>query len=70
MHRMSVAEFETALEQCSQLGEHAYIWGDIRARRNVIREQLPDQLRKQTIATGIDARDYQHHDPQEPADAD
>lgn len=58
MHRMSVPEFEAALEQASQLGEHAYIWGDIRARRNSIRPELPEHLRRQTLAQGIDAHDH------------
>lgn len=58
MHRMSVPEFERALAQAGQLGEHAYIWGDLRAGRNVIRPPLPEQLRKRTLARGIDPRDY------------
>lgn len=58
MHRMSVPEFESALEQARGIGEHAYIWGDIRAGRNSIRPPLPEHLRKRTLATGIDARDY------------
>jgi hypothetical protein len=67
MHRMSVPEFERALEQAGQLSEHSYIWGDIRAGRNVIRPQLPEQLRGRTLARGIDARDY--HRSKEPTDA-
>ena len=58
MHRMSVPEFEGALEQAGALGEHAYIWGDLRAGRNVIRPPLPEHLRKRTLARGIDPRDY------------
>jgi len=63
MHRMTVPEFEQALEQARGLGEHAYIWGDLRAGRNTIRPQLPDHLRAQSLAQGIDARNYsQTHD--------
>jgi hypothetical protein len=60
MHRLSVPEFETALEQARALGEHAYIWRDIRAGRNMIRPNLPEHLRARSLATGIDARQYNH----------
>lgn len=54
MHRLSLAQYERALEQAAQLGEHAYIWGDRRARTNVIKPPLPPELVSQTLATGIE----------------
>jgi hypothetical protein len=54
MHKMTVPEYEAALEQAAQLGEHAYLWFDKRTRMNVIRPSLPPELVKQTLATGID----------------
>lgn len=68
MHGMSVPEFEHALEQAAQLGEHAYVWYDKRVRENVICPPLPEQMRQQTIATGIDpSRHHERHDEdQEP----
>lgn len=54
LHRLTVPEFERALEQAASLGQHAYLWGDRRARTNVIRPELPEHLRQITIAHGID----------------
>ena len=54
MHRMSVPAFEAALAQAAGTGEHAYLWYDQRARRNVIRPPLPPALVSHTLATGID----------------
>lgn len=41
LHHMTSGEYERALGQASQLGEHAYIWGDRRARTNVLRPPYP-----------------------------
>lgn len=54
MHKMTVSEFEAALAQAGQLGEHAYIWYDKRTRINVLRPPLPPELVKHSLATGID----------------
>jgi hypothetical protein len=54
MHRLSVPQFEQALGEAAELGEHAYIWGDRRARTNVIRPPLPEHLQARTLASGID----------------
>ena len=59
MHRLTVPEFERALAQASEVGEHAYLWGDRRARTNVIRPPLPPHLVAQTLATGIDPSRHQ-----------
>lgn len=56
MHRMSVPEFERALEQAAGLGQHAYLWYDKRARTNVIRPQLPPRMLEHTLAHGIEPR--------------
>jgi hypothetical protein len=66
MHRLSVGEFETALAQAAQTGEHAYIWGDRRARTNVIRPPLPPHLVDQTLASGIDPSQHRHQREPEP----
>lgn len=63
LHRMTVSEFERALEQAAQLGQHAYLWGDRRARTNVIRPALPEQLRARTIAQGIDPSAHSRNVP-------
>lgn len=63
MHRLTVPEFERALAQASELGEHAYLWYDKRARTNVIRPPLPAHMLERTLATGIDpSRHTEHND--------
>jgi hypothetical protein len=54
MHRLSVPEYERALAQAAGLSEHAYVWGDRRARTNVIRPELPPEMLDKTLADGID----------------
>lgn len=54
LHRMTERDYEAALAQAAQVGEHAYLWGDRRARTNVIRPPLPAHLLSRTLATGID----------------
>lgn len=54
MHRMTLPEYERALEQAARLGEHSYIWGDRWARTNVIRPALPREALSRTLASGID----------------
>ncbi|MGI8412667.1 MAG: hypothetical protein ACR2QA_09270 [Solirubrobacteraceae bacterium] len=54
LHRLSIPEYEAALAQAAAVGEHAYLWGDRRARTNVIRPPLPAHLLGRTLATGID----------------
>jgi hypothetical protein len=54
MHRMTIPEYERALAKAAQLGEHAYIWGDRRARVNVIRPPLTSSMMANTLAEGID----------------
>ena len=68
LHHMRPAEFERALEQAHQLGEHAYIWWDDRARTNVIRPPLPESLRQRTLAEGIDPS--RHRLPETPGDGE
>jgi hypothetical protein len=69
MHAMTVPEFEGALEQARELGEHAYLWYDKRARENVICPPLPPELLEQTIAAGIDPS-LHNQEPDEPAEPD
>ena len=69
MHGMSVPELEQAITQASQLGEHAYIWGDLRTKQNTIRPPLPEHLRKRSLARGIDPLDY-HRTKEAPDGAD
>lgn len=54
LHRMVERDYAAALAQAQALGEHAYLWGDRRARTNVIRPPLPARLVSRTLATGID----------------
>ncbi len=54
LHRMSVPEYEAGLAQAAQLGEHAYMWTDRRARHTVIRPPLPPEKLRSSIADGID----------------
>lgn len=54
MHKMTVSEFEAALAQASALGDHAAVWYDKRARRNVILPPLPPETLRNTLAHGID----------------
>lgn len=60
LHRMSAPEYERALEQASKLGDHAYMWGDRRARTNVLRPPLPEYMLGQSLATGIDPAAYRN----------
>lgn len=69
MHRMTVPEYERALAQASRLGEHAYVWGDRRARVNVIRPPLTSSMRASSLAEGIDpSHRREPAEPPEPAD--
>lgn len=54
LHRLGARDYEQALDQAAALGEHSYIWGDRRARTNIIRPPLPQHLLHQTLADGID----------------
>lgn len=54
LHRLSVRDYETALQAAAQVGEHAYLWGDRRARTNVIRPPLPERMIRSSLAVGID----------------
>ena len=57
MHKMTPAEFEAALAQASRHGDHAAIWYDKRARRNVILPPLSPEALRNTLAHGIDGPD-------------
>jgi energy-coupling factor transporter ATP-binding protein EcfA2 len=72
---MSVPEFEEALSQAAELGEHAYIWRDKRAKVTVIRPPLPPDMLAVTLAQGIDPADARaraytppEHEPEEGGD--
>lgn len=55
LHRMPLPEFERTLADTrARFGEHAFIWGDLRADRNMIRPPLPDHLRDRVIARIIE----------------
>jgi hypothetical protein len=75
---MSQGQCEDALQSAAELsptGEHSYIWRDKRARATVVRPPLPDELRADTLAIGIDPTDRgvtsePDRDPDEPPAAD
>jgi hypothetical protein len=53
LHRMTVPEYERALEQAHELGEYAYIQGNRATRTNVIRPPLPELMLRRTLARNI-----------------
>lgn len=65
LHHMTVPEYQSALDQAQQIGEHAYLWWDKRIRRNVIRPQLPPEMVSRTLASGIDPSRHQLRERQQ-----
>lgn len=65
MHQMTVAQFQRALEQAAEHGEHAYLWFDRRSRTNVIRPPLPPEKLRTLLARGIDPRSYRAPETEE-----
>jgi hypothetical protein len=66
MHRLTVPQYEKALAQAAEISEHAFLWGDRRARTNVIRPSLPPHLANDTLAVGIDPSRHRREPEPEP----
>jgi hypothetical protein len=63
LHGIPVPEFEQTLRKIhAEHGKHAYIWTDIDAERTVIRPPLPEHLRANALATGIDPSAHKRTD--------